>query len=162
MGVILNLMQPQVSTSPVSNFTKQVSGAYNKDRKVFLIILGLVLFAVIAGIWTGKYFSQRGVGSTAPSGNAAPGATQSLSEAGVTDDETFKDTAEGMLEEGGVNGEGTHHLTRDGGVSQNVYLSSTVIDLQSFVGKKVQIWGQTLSGKQAGWLMDVGKLKVIN
>lgn len=162
LGDILNLMQPQGSSSPVSNLTRQVSGAYNKDRKVFLIILGLVLFAVISGVWTGKFFSQRGVGGTAPTGNTAPGATQSLNEAGITDEAAFPDTAEGVLEEGGVNGEGTHHLARDGGASQNVYLSSTVIDLQSFVGKKIQVWGQTLSGKQAGWLMDVGRVKVVN
>lgn len=154
-------MQPQ-GTTPVSNLTKQVSGVYNKDRKMFFVILGLVVVAVISGIWTGKFFSQRGVGSTAPTGNTAPGATQTLNEAGVTDEETFKDSAEGILEEGGINGEGTHHLTREGGSSQNVYLSSTVIDLQSFVGKKVQVWGQTISGKQAGWLMDVGRVKVIN
>jgi len=32
--------------------------------------------------------------------------------------------------------------------------------LQSFVGKKVMVWGQTIAAQQAGWLMDVGKIKV--
>lgn len=155
-------MQPTSPTTPVTNLTKQATSFYQKDKKMFLIISGLVLGVVVLGVLTGKLLSGRGVGSTAPSGNTAPGATQSLNEAGVTDEETFKDTATGVLEEGGYNGEGTHHLTREGGVSQNVYLSSTVIDLQSFVGKKVQVWGQTLSAKQAGWLMDVGRVKVTN
>lgn len=155
-------MQPQGSVSPVSNLTKQVSGVYKKDRKTFLTISGLVLVVVLLGIYTGKMLSSRGVGNTAPSGNTAPGATESLNEAGIKNDEAFPDDATGKLEEGGINGEGTHHLTRDGGPDQNVYLSSTVIDLQSFVGKKVQVWGQTISGKQAGWLMDVGRIKVIN
>jgi len=52
-------------------------------------------------------------------------------------------------------------LERTGGASQNVYLTSTVIDLQSFVGKNVQVWGDTLSGQKAGWLMDVGKIKTV-
>lgn len=155
-------MQPTSPTTPVTNFTKQATSFYQKDKKMFLVISGLVLVVVVLGVLTGKILSGRGVGGTAPSGNTAPGATQSLNEAGVTDEETFKDTATGVLEEGGYNGEGTHHLTREGGVSQNVYLSSTVIDLQSFVGKKVQVWGQTLSAKQAGWLMDVGRVKVTN
>jgi hypothetical protein len=47
------------------------------------------------------------------------------------------------------------------GEDKYVYLTSTVIDLQSFVGKKVKVWGETLSGLHAGWLMDVGKIKVV-
>ncbi len=65
------------------------------------------------------------------------------------------------MEEGGIDGEGTYHLVRDGGPTKNVYMSSTVIDLGQFKGKKVQVWGQTISGKKAGWLMDVGKIKVL-
>lgn len=81
-------------------------------------------------------------------------------EAGIADEATFKDSAEGTLEEGGMTGEGTHHLTRDGGPSQNVYLTSTVVNLDDFVGKKVKVFGQTISAKKAGWLMDVGLVKV--
>jgi len=51
-------------------------------------------------------------------------------------------------------------LIRPGGDSQNVYLTSTVIDLESFVGKKVEVWGETIGAREAGWLMDVGKVKV--
>jgi hypothetical protein len=65
------------------------------------------------------------------------------------------------LEEGGIDGEGTHHLVRDGGPSKSVYLTSTVIDLDSFAGKKVKVWGETISARKAGWLMDVGKIKII-
>lgn len=152
---------------PVAAGTQQIVGLksklltmFKKDKKSFYIIGVLLFVAVVGGIYTGKILAQGGVGSTAPTGDTAPGATQSLNEAGITDESAFPDTAEGTLEEGGVNGEGTHHLVREGGPAQTVYLTSTVIDLQSFVGKKVQIWGQTLSAKQAGWLMDVGKLKV--
>ena len=65
------------------------------------------------------------------------------------------------MEEGGIGGEGTYHLIRGSGPSQYAYLTSSVIDLGSFVGKKVQIWGETVSGKKAGWLIDVGKIKVV-
>jgi hypothetical protein len=33
--------------------------------------------------------------------------------------------------------------------------------LDSFVGKKVEVSGQTLAAEHAGWLMDVGRIKVI-
>jgi len=36
-----------------------------------------------------------------------------------------------------------------------------VIDLEKFVGRKVKVWGQTFAAQKAGWLMDVGKLKVL-
>ncbi|KKU47543.1 MAG: hypothetical protein UX67_C0034G0008 [Candidatus Woesebacteria bacterium GW2011_GWF2_46_8] len=111
------------------------------------LIVGAVL-VVLAGVGTGWLLSgSRG------------GATSTVKK--LADEATFKDTAEGVLEEGGVDGEGTHHLVRSGEASQNVYLTSTVIDLQSFVGKKVQVWGQTISAREAGWLMDVGKIKVV-
>lgn len=79
----------------------------------------------------------------------------------VADEAVFSDTAKGLLVEGGIKGEGTHHLDRDLGEQKYVYLTSSVIDLQSFVGKKVQVWGETLAAQNAGWLMDVGRVKVI-
>ncbi|OGM22274.1 hypothetical protein A2691_00015 [Candidatus Woesebacteria bacterium RIFCSPHIGHO2_01_FULL_39_23] len=86
---------------------------------------------------------------------------QSDMEAGIADEEAFPDTAEGELKEGGIKGEGTHQLDRGLGEEKNVYLTSTVINLDNFVGKKVQVWGQTVTAKYAGWLMDVGKIKVL-
>ncbi len=80
--------------------------------------------------------------------------------AGILDKETFKDTAEGTLQEGGFEGEGSFHLERPGGESQNVYLTSTTVDLSEFLGKKVRVWGQTFDSKKAGWLMDVGYIEV--
>ena len=69
-------------------------------------------------------------------------------------------TATGTLEAGGLNGEGTHKLTRDGGPSQTVYLISSIVDLDQYVGKKVQVWGETIKAQRAPWLMDVGRLKL--
>jgi hypothetical protein len=124
-----------------------------------MMVLGAVL-VVLAGVGTGWLISGRSSASGTPK-EAAPGATSSKTEAGIADEATFRDSAEGLLVEGGIEGEGTHHLDRDLGEEKYVYLTSTVIDLQSFVGKKVQVWGETIAGKKAGWLMDVGKVKVI-
>jgi hypothetical protein len=97
-------------------------------------------------------------GSSDSLGQAAPGVEVGSNEAGRADEDA--DTAEGVLEVGGIKGEGTHHLVRGDDESQYVYLTSTVIDLESFTGKKVQVWGETLSAETAGWMMDVSKVKV--
>jgi hypothetical protein len=122
-----------------------------------ILIAGVVL-VILAGVGTGWLLSGARIAGT--STQDVPGAATGPKEAGLADEKTFRDSAEGTLEEGGIAGEGTHHLVRDGGPSQNVYLTSTVIDLQSFAGKKVQVWGETISARKAGWLMDVGKIKV--
>ncbi len=157
---ITQVKQPSNQTGiPLSGsgLVKKFSTAGKKNNFKLIVI---TLAVVLAGIGTGWLLSGR-VSSSSGSGVAAPGAKQTAKEAGLADESTFKDTAEGKLESGGISGEGTHHLVRDGGPSQYVYLTSTVIDLESFVGKKVQVWGQTNKGRKAGWLMDVGKIKVV-
>ena len=79
----------------------------------------------------------------------------------MADEKSFTDSAEGSLTAGGIDGEGSHHLVRPGGDSQNVYLTSSIIDLDQFVGHSVKIWGETFQAQQAGWLMDVGRLQVL-
>jgi hypothetical protein len=125
-----------------------------------LVLVGISLLVVLAGAITGWFLTGTAKkGST--SSMAISGVKQTQNEAGMSDESTFRDTATGVLEEGGISGEGTHHLVRDGGPDQYVYLTSTIIDLESFKGKKVQVWGETVSAKKAGWLMDVGKIKVV-
>ncbi|OGM57166.1 hypothetical protein A3E46_02660 [Candidatus Woesebacteria bacterium RIFCSPHIGHO2_12_FULL_46_16] len=152
---------PTQPVQPLQQVQQAVQPVVKKFPKFNLkgnlpLVLGVVL-VILAGVGTGWLLSGRGGGS---GGQTVPGAQSGPKEAGLADESTFKDSAEGVLEEGGVDGEGTHHLVRSGGASQNVYLTSTVIDLQSFVGKKVMVWGQTIAAQQAGWLMDVGKIKV--
>lgn len=79
---------------------------------------------------------------------------------GSNDTSTFKDTAEGTVQAGGIDGEGQFHLVRPGGDSQNVYMTSSLVDLSLFVGRKVKVWGQTQKAQTAGWLMDVGRVEV--
>lgn len=123
-----------------------------------LLVIGLVV--VIAGLGTGYLFA-RGSGIGPSRVQVAPGATVEEGGIGLEDEKTFRDEAEGTLEKGGIDGEGSHHLVRPGGPSQNVYLTSSVIDLDDFTGKKVHVWGETFSGQKAGWLMDVGRIKLI-
>lgn len=130
------------------------------STNVKLLVGVVALLIVIVGIGAGWKLSGKS-GGLLGSSQVAPGAKSGPSEAGISDSTAFPDTATGTLTEGGISGEGTHHLVRPGGDSQNVYLTSTVIDLASFTGKKVQVWGQTIKGRKAGWLMDVGKIKVV-
>ncbi len=134
----------------------------NKKNNNLFVIIGSVV-VVLAGVATGWLLTGKTQAGSVPdtSSQQEDQVKRTEDEAGVENTEDFPDTVEGKLVEGGIDGEGTHRLERTGGPSQNVYLSSTVIDLQSFVGKNVKIWGQTLSGKKAGWLMDVGRIKVI-
>lgn len=148
-------MQPQPQ--------EQVPGVLKKlpvKNKETIIISMIAVLVVALGIFTGWNLSG---GSTNSSSDlVVPGSKQTAQEAGIDDESAFPDSIEGKLESGGIAGEGTHHLVREGGDSQNVYLTSTVIDLESFVGKDVTVWGQTTSAQKAGWLMDVGKIKVNN
>lgn len=80
---------------------------------------------------------------------------------GTEDTKTFKDTAEGTLEEGGKEGEGQYHLVRSGGETQTAYVTSSIVDLSKYVGRKVKIWGQTQKAQKVSWLMDVGRVEVL-
>ena len=122
-------------------------------------ILAIVLI-LLSGILTGYLLSSAAKKQQISSGTAEGNIGQKKV-VGTSDTKTFKDFAEGVLEEGGVNGEGTHRLIRPGGDSQTVYLTSSVLDLNQFTGKKVRVWGETFSAQQAGWLMDVGKIEVL-
>jgi len=73
---------------------------------------------------------------------------------------TFADSATGIIKSGGVNGEGTHTLERPGGVTQNAALTASVVDLDLFVGKQVEVKGETNKSNKAAWLMDVGSIKI--
>ncbi len=77
--------------------------------------------------------------------------------------QTFRDQAEGTVQKNDKldkYAQGTHRLIRPGGDSQTAYLTSSVLDLDQYVGKKVKVFGETFGSSQVGWLMDVGKVEV--
>lgn len=132
-----------------------------KSPKLMII---LTVIAVIAGVGTG--FGTFRITHKSSSDNLASVPTK---ESGVkvgdefgSTDEAFDSHAIGYIEEGGLDGEGSHKLLRPGGDSQTVYLTSSVTDLDLFVGMEVEIWGETFKGQKAGWFMDVGRVKVAN
>lgn len=131
------------------------------DIKITRKVMGIVYaLLIILGIGTGYLLSTNrnlvggGLGNTFTAGKA-DNAT------GNTDTKVFKDSAEGTLEKGGINGEGTHKLIREGGESQTAYLVSSSVDLDTYIGKKVKVWGETFAAKKAAWLMDVGKVEIL-
>jgi len=124
------------------------------------VVVGTVLLGVLSGYGVTVMFSKSsGSSSTITSQNET--SSDAIQSAGILDKETFKDQAEGILKDGGFEGEGSFHLERPGGKSQNVYLTSTTVDLSQFLGKKVRVWGATFAAEKAGWLMDVGYIEVI-
>ena len=131
------------------------------DTKITRKVIGIVyVVLIILGIGTGYLLSTNSklVGGGSKSASTS-GKTNSFP--GGTDTKIFKDSAEGTLEKGGINGEGTHKLLRTGGESQTAYLVSSSVDLDTYIGKKVKVWGETFAAKKAAWLMDVGKIEIL-
>lgn len=120
------------------------------------LLLGAVLI-ILVGVASGYFLSQKGI--TFPKGEIIKGSPKKI--VGSKDASIFKDQAIGVIEKGGVDSEGTHKLIREGGESQTAYLTSSVVDLDQFIGKKVRVWGETFAAQKAGWLMDVGRIEVL-
>lgn len=135
-----------------------------KKKGLPLYILSVVL-VVGLGVFTGskipKVFNKRGTVEVERGGVISKEEIKKNAEFGVKDPGKA-DTAIGVVEKGGIDGEGTHKLLREGGPSQNIYMTSSVLDLDSFVGLKIQIWGETMKAQKAGWLMDIVKVKIVD
>lgn len=124
------------------------------------LVLAIVITAVILGILTGYILSTKGGGSSKIS-SLSTGTAKSAQQ----DNRTFRDFAEGTIKvkpqaaSGNEYSEGTHLLARDGAIP--VALTSSVVDLSQYEGKKVKVFGETQKALKEGWLMDVGKVEEI-
>jgi len=125
-------------------------------KSFFIFISVALILGAGIGFFTNKIINDKIFSKNNPSTK-----TKTVETVGISDRKTFKDSAEGIMAEGGIDGEGNFHLQRPGGESQNVYLNSTVVDLSKHIGKKVKVWGETFKGQKAGWLMDVGLVEVL-
>ena len=155
-----------VTAKPIVSTSKSVINPMSKDS--FFTPVKIVSFVVvlILGFGSGYLLKNKvgGIGSR----NSGPIIARNVPEAGVKegdiigiqDTTSFKDSSTGVLQKGGLDGEGSHNLLRPGGASQTVYLTSSVVDLDAFVGHQVTVWGETFKGQKVGWLMDVGRVKV--
>jgi hypothetical protein len=144
------------------------SSSMRRPSPIFaLVLVGLAITAGIATGYGGYKLKSKGTllsagESSQPIQQVAGSSVKAGEVFGIQDEKTFKDSAEGYLEEGGIGGEGSHKLVRAGGVSQTVVLTSSVTDLAKFEGMNVKIWGETFKAQKAGWLMDVGRVQVVD
>lgn len=128
------------------------------------IIIAVLVAALILGIGTGYLLAgKRGGSSSSLAGNTDSGSTPPKT--AQQDSKTFRDFAEGVIQakptpsEGVDYSEGTHLLVRTGATP--VALTSSVVDLSKYIGKKVKVYGETQKALKAGWLMDVGKVEEV-
>lgn len=140
-----------------------------KKQTTQIIILSAI--ALVIGLGGSYFFKKRTTASTSGSDFTGGSAIAVVAQDGQVKNgdifgsnnaDEFKDSAQGYLQAGGIGTEGSHSLLRAGGASQTVYLTSSVTDLDKFVGMEIKVWGETFSGEKAGWLMDVGRVEVIN
>lgn len=169
----MNHNQESVSSSQSGDGELSIKPIQSKEKDVLMqkkqkkLLVTACVIAVIAGIGTGfggfklKSNSSGFGGGPAPVQQVAEGQINNGDVFGMQDNDTFTDEAVGYLQAGGLNGEGSHRLLRPGGESQTVYLTSTVTDLDLLVGAEIKVWGETYQGQKVGWLMDVGKVEVV-
>lgn len=127
-------------------------------------VITLLIVIIVVGVISGYLISGSSSLSTGGKTTGGSGSSSSISKGtveGSNDTKTFNDTASGILKTGGIDGEGAFHLVRPGGDSQNVYLTSGIVDLSKFINKNIKVWGQTQKAQRAGWLMDVGRIEVL-
>lgn len=131
------------------------------DNSQFRVLSIILAIAIIAGIGTGYALAstQSSMGNNLISlPNEAPKTAQQ-------DTRTFRDFAEGKISKkpesksSEAYSEGTHLLIRDGAVP--VALTSSVVDLSEYENKKVKVYGETQKAVKEGWLMDVGKVEIL-
>ncbi|HLL60606.1 MAG TPA: hypothetical protein VK338_02725 [Candidatus Nitrosocosmicus sp.] len=127
-----------------------------KNKQIVIFLVPLIFAGIITGFLLSKATKQPTV---ATEQKQTENQNNNVKSAGVKDKKNFKDNAQGILKKGGIEGESEYHLERPGGESQNVYLTSTTVDLSEFKDKKVEVWGQTLYSEKAGWFMDVGAIE---
>lgn len=126
-------------------------------NKIFIAVLvGAVLLGSGAGYLLARNGQSSATSLVVPENPRSP----------QQDTKTFKDFAEGVIQKRPASKnpneyvEGTHLLIRDQGTP--VALTSSVVDLSLYEGKKVRVLGETQKAIKEGWLMDVGKVEVKN
>ena len=162
----LNQDQPQQGEQSQQQSSSSITQPMEpkKTAKFFAKIVPLLLIIVLigAGIFTGLMLtsvnkSKASQGNVLSAENLAPEIKENFSQ-------TFKDEAEGIVEKNDdfeKYAQGPWKLIRTGGESQTAYLTSSVMDLDEFIGKNVKVYGETFGSDQVSWLMDVGKVEVI-
>lgn len=148
----------RLTSFPTEKITRPLLDPANSLK----VIGGVIAFGIIIGIFSGYNMAGNKSGSTNPL--SAITGTQAAKSA-EADTKTFKDFAQGTIKakpkpkDPTQYTEGTHVLQRDG--AYPVALTSSVVDLSEYEGKKVKVFGETQKALKEGWLMDVGKVEEI-
>lgn len=158
---------PNLSSNPV---TAPIPPIKNNSPLSLMVIGICLILALAVGFWASRIF---------PFSKSSTKNLSLITEKAISTDDikdkteiqvgklygdtatSFKDSATGTIEKGSINGVGTHILNREGGATQRASLTSSVVDLDLFVGRKVEVKGETNASKQTNWLLDVGSVKVI-
>ncbi|NIT04166.1 hypothetical protein GTO10_04555 [Candidatus Saccharibacteria bacterium] len=157
----------EVNPDQGESLLKKMPSAGGQLKPKGTLIPALIIIAIIlAGAATGYFLANQGISMPQQVTELTGGVSivQGPKEAGIKDETLFPDTAQGKVK---VNDseeitEGSHKLIRAGGESQTAFLTSSVLDLNQFLGKCVQVWGETFQAQKAGWFMDVGRIKVLD
>jgi len=135
------------------------------DIRLILLFAGITLLGLGSGFGLSRLqVSGSGQGINPDKEDAAGQASGKSVKIGQTygnQSEQFTDEAIGVVQKNNEESEGTHVLIREGGESQTAYLTSSLVDLDRFVNRKVKVWGETFAAQKVGWLMDVGAVKVL-
>ena len=145
---------PDLQTDQTETITKPLNVVSSINKILIIVLASSVVLGGIGGFVMASKSSGPGVIQNLP-GQQPKAASQ--------DNRTFRDFADGTIkikpQPKGSNQytEGTHTLEREGQVP--VTLTSSVVDLSKYEGKKVKVYGETQKALQSGWLMDVGKVE---
>lgn len=160
---------PNLSQNPTVPTITETPPKINKNSKTIFFII--IVLAIVSGFWASRFWpsskSNSNIINNITQNNVTPAdslkSTSDLVIGQLYGDtgKTFTDTATGIILKGGINGEGTHTLQREGGKTQNAALTSSTVDLDLFIDKKVEIKGETNSSTKAGWFLDVGIIKIM-
>ena len=152
-----------IDQSPVRGFSESEGSFLKSVLAPALIIVALILGGGVSGYFLSGQSQLTGsvTGTKVGSQQTKGGVPR---EAGVNNPSVYKDRAQGRLEENNNKEvpEGSHRLIRPGGEDQTAYLTSSVLDLNLFLGECIEIWGETHAAQKAGWLMDVGRVKLLD
>lgn len=127
------------------------------DLKIYVLVLAA---AVLAGVGTGYYLAL----SKAPNSTKSVASLNSATTQAQQNSVSLRDFADGVIAKkpspkpNGEYGEGAYLLIRQSGTP--VALTSSVVDLSQYEGKKVRVFGETQRALKEGWLIDVGKVEV--
>ncbi len=145
---------PDQDTTEDSKIIKSLGGN-PKYSRLFILVL---IIAVALGVVTGYIVANKRLTATdsgLPKIEEAPKSAQE-------DQRLCRDFAEGTIEarkpsaKEGDYTEGSHLLIKEG--AYPVALTSSVVDLSQYEGKKVRITGETQKAIKEAWLMDVCKV----